>query len=110
MAGSNSVQHSRVRPLNVHRHCYDVNNDDVIPLCNMILDNTFYLFLKYPTLASQRVTLINRVTDILNTANSLDTDPSLRNSTELHSLLLCGSTRLTIEVNTRRYCAVHCSN
>ncbi len=66
----------------------------------------FHFFLKCPTLANQRVTLMNRVTDIPNTVNSLDINIFIRNSTGLHSFLLSGSSLLSLEVNTCIFSAV----
>ena len=104
MSGSSTVQHSRMRmglsPLNAHRHSYNFINNNVCPLCSTRIENTFHYFLKCPTLANQRVTLMNRVTNILNTVNSLDINIFSRNSTDLQSLLLHGSSFLSLGVNT----------
>ncbi len=63
-----------------------------------------------PDFDQQSVTLINGVIDSLNkliNVNSLHTNPFIRNSIELHALLLYGSSRSTIEVNTHIFSAVH---
>ncbi len=111
MSGRSSVQHSRMRmglsPLNAHGHSYNFINNNVCPLCSTIIENTFHYFLKCPTLANQRVTLMNRVTNILNTVNSLNINIFIRNSSDLHSLLLHGSSLLSLEINTCIFSAVH---
>ncbi len=66
--------HSHMRmglsPLNAHRHSYNFINNNVCLLCSTRIENTFHYFLKCPTLANQRVTLMNRVTNILLMSNT----------------------------------------
>ncbi len=74
------------------------------PLCNMRAESTHNYFLVCPALATPRATLLSRVFQILrNLPNQYVLFSARQSSSELHQLLLNGSSLLPPDVNLQLF-------
>ncbi len=90
--------------LNAHRRTYNFINDNMCPLCNMRAESSHHYFLVCPALATPRATLLSRVFQILrNLPNKYVLLSTRQSSSELHELLLNGSSLLPPDVNLQLF-------
>ena len=83
---------------------YNFINDNTCPLCNMRAESTHHYFLVCPALATPRATLLSRVFQILrNLPNQYVLFSARQSSSELHQLLLNGSSLLPPDVNLQLF-------
>ena len=107
-SGQASVHHARMRmglsALNAHRRKYNFINDNMCPLCNMRAESTHHYFLVCPALATPRTTLLSRLLQILrNLPNQYVLLSTRQSSSELHELLLNGSSLLPPDINLQLF-------
>ncbi len=111
-SGQASVHHVRMwmglSGLNAHRRRrkYNFINGNTCRLCNMKAENMYHYVLRlvYPILTTPRATLLSRVSQNLsNIPNQCVFFSTRQSSSELHDLLLNGSTLLPLDINLQLF-------